>query len=296
MEPDQGGGSEGLAGEVWDEYMAPSIQDAIQYVLHDSPHVGSVKGGPDGYVDPNGGRHEGWGDAELSALGDPNMTDPLGPKVGQIIPGKLVQIVSIERIPTQPDEEPGMPSFIVKGSFQGQPFEIKMSLELDGRDMDSECISGVDVFEVDADDELFKAQEEIFDAVYKSPGYAEALAEFEAHNKEKYKDYKPGDVIQPPKTAQVQPPKPGYTEQGTPADDTLAQVSITKVTGRPVTTQVEAMIAAKLVNPQVPYVEEVQADVGVWIINFTPELIQKLLQEGQIEMTLNGYHIVAEMP
>lgn len=77
-------------------------------------------------------------------------------------------------------------------------------------------------------------------------------------------------------------------------NENMVQCAVMKTTGRPVNTQLEADVAARLVNPTAPRAEAV--DDGVWLLNFPPELWAQLEQEGSIELNLNGYHIEAEMP
>jgi hypothetical protein len=101
-------------------------------------------------------------------------------KLAQMDAPSGVNVTSIERMPAEIDEEPGMPTFAVSGSFNGQPFEVNLSIELDGRDMEAQHVAGVDIFGTDVDSTFFDAQEQIFVAIGNSPAYTEAMKEYEA--------------------------------------------------------------------------------------------------------------------
>lgn len=76
------------------------------------------------------------------------------------------------------DSEGSAPTFLVKGTDDGQPFECKLGIELDDRNFDFEHVSGAD-FSDDPD-----KQAELLEALYGSRAYREALVAFEASDED----------------------------------------------------------------------------------------------------------------
>lgn len=67
----------------------------------------------------------------------------------------------------------GFPTFHVKGTYKGEFFESKISLELHGRNAAIEHISG---YNLSTSNDDFQA--ELYDAIYATPAYQEAAATY----------------------------------------------------------------------------------------------------------------------
>ena len=55
----------------------------------------------------------------------------------------MTKVTRFARLPYEADEEPGMPTFEISGTHKGFPFAGRLSIEIDGRDVDWEHTSGV---------------------------------------------------------------------------------------------------------------------------------------------------------
>lgn len=86
---------------------------------------------------------------------------------------KNLVVTSVVPVRTEPDEEAGMPSFIVRGTWKGEAFKYEVAVELDGRDADWEHKGGVDP-QGEADDGWLDEDIAVYEAIYASPGYKEA--------------------------------------------------------------------------------------------------------------------------
>ena len=89
---------------------------------------------------------------------------------------KKIALNSAELVPTEKDEEPGMPSFRVDGSMDGVPFKGVLSLEIDGRDVDYEQKEGPDPTGPENADEASA----LYCLVQESDAWRAAVKEWEA--------------------------------------------------------------------------------------------------------------------
>jgi hypothetical protein len=69
------------------------------------------------------------------------------------------------------------PDFHVTGTFRGQPFVRKISLEIAGHDMESEHVSGfnLDDLREDLDFDMFTVEEPMLNAIYSSKDYVDCV-------------------------------------------------------------------------------------------------------------------------
>lgn len=75
----------------------------------------------------------------------------------------------------------------------------------------------------------------------------------------------------------------------------LYQVAITK-DGAPVVDYDGAVRACQLLGFAAIEVEEVQADVGCWMVALPTKDARRLRLRGTLELTAEGYHLEGEMP
>ncbi len=69
-----------------------------------------------------------------------------------------IELTEVVQLPLEAGEEPGMPTYRVTGKLDGKPFVVKSSVEIDGRDIEHEHVSGVDfVDDFDITDTYFVA-------------------------------------------------------------------------------------------------------------------------------------------
>lgn len=95
-------------------------------------------------------------------------------------------VIAITRIPYEADEEPGMPTFRLEGTWKGAPSVYNVSVELDGRDADWDHQSGADpsadAYADDAPDEAegewLDAEEALYEALYDSEAFKQADEEY----------------------------------------------------------------------------------------------------------------------
>lgn len=88
-----------------------------------------------------------------------------------------MKIQNVERVPMQEDEELGMPTFRVSGTWKGEKFVYDVSMELDGRDAEWEHKEGLNL-ENSLGDQWIDEQDAIFTAISESGLYKEALEEY----------------------------------------------------------------------------------------------------------------------
>ncbi len=74
----------------------------------------------------------------------------------------MITIRSHSLLPMEPGETPGMPSYLVKGEKDDVPFSLKISVEIDGLDVNFEDIQGVDPDNLDILMEIFDALSETY--------------------------------------------------------------------------------------------------------------------------------------
>lgn len=86
-----------------------------------------------------------------------------------------IKINKVTLVPSEEDEEPGMPTFLVEGIWEGEVFAYNVSVELDGRDADWEHVSGSDPNDPDDDQDFEEWMEDgtvaVYDAIYESDEY-----------------------------------------------------------------------------------------------------------------------------
>lgn len=70
-----------------------------------------------------------------------------------------ITISSHDLVPLGPDEELGMPTFVVVGTRDGEPFTVTISVEIDGRDVEFTDCQGLS----NGDESLNRL--EVFDAL-----------------------------------------------------------------------------------------------------------------------------------
>jgi hypothetical protein len=86
-----------------------------------------------------------------------------------------ITVNKVTLVPAEEDEEPGMPTFLVEGTWEGEAFAYNVSVELDGRDADWEHVSGSDPNDPDDDQDFEEWMEDgtvaVYDAIYESGEY-----------------------------------------------------------------------------------------------------------------------------
>lgn len=84
-----------------------------------------------------------------------------------------LKVTSVVLQPAQVGEQPGMPTFLVSGTWRGKPFSYKVSTELDGRDVEWEHVSGVDP-QSKGSASWDEEQETVYEAIFATSEYQAA--------------------------------------------------------------------------------------------------------------------------
>ena len=84
-----------------------------------------------------------------------------------------LKVESVTYKGADPDTALSFPDFVVVGTYKNEPFSVTVGLSLDDREADFDVQNGL--VGVDPENEMLDLQVEIFEKVYETAAYAEAV-------------------------------------------------------------------------------------------------------------------------